>query len=267
MAHHSKWHNIRIKKGATDKKRGKIFTRHAKLIEISAREGGGDPDMNPNLRTVIDNARADNVPNSNIERAIQKGTGELAGNSLIEAFFEGYGPGGVALYIQVVTDNRNRSVGSIKTILSKNGGAIGGPGSVAYLFERRGHLVVKCNAGGSDRAGVDIEGLQLAAIDAGASDVRIIAGDVGANSVVEIYTDASDLMKVKKKLEECGFHPEQAEITYVPKTIVPVSDSDAAKRILNLIELLEEDDDVTDVFANFDMPEEILTEIEKEGGN
>lgn len=260
MAHHSKWHNIRVKKGATDKKRGKIFTRHAKLIEIAAREGGGDPDMNPNLRTVIDNARADNVPNANIERAIQKGTGILSGDSLIEAFFEGYGPGGVALYIQVVTDNRNRSVGSIKTILSKNGGAMGGAGSVGYLFERRGRILVKIDAG------ADIDGLQLAAIDAGASDVRVLAGDPdhGVAGVVEIYTEASDLMKVKKALEESGYHSQRAEITYVPKTTVPVSDVSVAKQILHLIELLEEDEDVTDVFANFEMPDEVLMKTLKE---
>lgn len=257
MARHSKWHNIQVRKGAMDKKRNKAFTKHAKLIEIIAREGGGDVSANANLRSAIDNARADNVPMANIERAVKKGIGELKDDTvLIEAFFEGYGPQGVAIYVQVVTDKRNRAVGNIKTLLSKHGGAMGEAGSVAWMFDRKGYLVIPVSGEGAGVSVVDVDALQLAAIDAGADDVRV------RDEVVEIFTDPVHLHHVRGKLTAAGFVPTTCEITFLPKTDVVVDDVAAAKGVMELLELLEEDEDVTNVYSNFELGENAAKGLE-----
>jgi YebC/PmpR family DNA-binding regulatory protein len=249
MSGHSKWHSIKHKKGAADAKRGKIFTMHAKLITIAAREGGGDPDMNPALRTAIDNAKADNVPNANIERAIKRGTGEdKEGADISEVMYEGYGPCGIALYIQAVTDNKNRTVASVKSILSKHGGNMGGAGSVAYLFHKKGLILIKAEP-------EKHEDIELTAIDSGAEDIKTEADSV------EIYTDPKDLHNVKKKLEEAGFAIESAEITFIPENEVKIENENDARKVLKLMEALEEDDDVTNVYSNFDIPEELMEKI------
>lgn len=247
MSGHSKWHSIKHKKGAADAKRGKIFTVHAKLIAMAARSGG-DPDTNPSLRAAIDNAKGANVPNTNIERAIKRGTGDKDGAVLEEITYEGYGPAGIAVFIQAVTDNKNRTVSNVKSILTKNGGNMGTTGSVAYMFKRQGVILVKVEA-------TKYEDLELAAIDAGADDIEIEEGNA------TIYTDPKTLHTVKKSIEENGFPVESAEIAFNPETPIKIEDEEKARKVLRLMDALEEDDDVTNVFSNFDIPEEILEKI------
>jgi YebC/PmpR family DNA-binding regulatory protein len=252
MSGHSKWHSIKHKKGAADAKRGKIFTKHAKLITIAAREGGGDIESNPALRTAIENAKTDNVPNSNIERAIKRGTGELKeGAEISEVMYEAYGPEGIALYIQAVTDNKNRTVANIKSILSKHGGNMGTSGSVAYLFEQKGLIIISAE---SEKH----EEIELTAIDAGASDVK------SEKDYVEIYTDPKQLNEVKEKFEEEGYKIESSNITFIPENEVEINDKKTAEKVLKLMEALEDDEDVTNVYSNFDIPEEIMKKFEEE---
>lgn len=249
MSGHSKWHSIKHKKGAIDAKRGKIFTRHAKLIAIAARSGA-DVSMNPGLRAAIDNAKYDNVPNANIEKAIKKGAG-LDKDAVIyeEIYYEGFGPCNVAMYVHVLTDNKNRAVSDVKAIMSKKGGVMGGAGTVAWMFERKGII----NASLKDPSKAD--DMQLAAIDAGADDVNI-GGDV-----LEIYTDPSALMKVRDNLKNAGFEINSAEITFVPKQTVKLNTEEEARKVLDFIDLLEENEDVSDVYCNFDIDEEILKKM------
>lgn len=249
MSGHSKWHSIKHKKGAADAKRGKIFTMHSKLITIAAKEGGGDPEMNSALRSAIDNAKAANMPNTNIEKAVKRGTGELKdGADFSEVMYEGYGPAGIAVYIQALTDNKNRTVANVKSIFTKHGGNMGGAGSVAYLFHKKGYILVKADPSKYD----DIE---LAAIDAGAEDI-----ERGEDSV-DIYTALNDLHTVKKALEDAGFQVESSELTYVPETTVAITDVDKAKKILKFMDALEEDDDVSNVYSNFDISEEVMEKV------
>ena len=237
MARHSHWAQIKLKKGALDKKRGKIFTRHGHLIEVAARKAGGDPNMNASLRLAMENARADNMPRENIERAIKKGTGELKGASQMEEItYEGYGPFGVALVIETLTDNKNRTGQMIRRTLSEYGGSLGGSGSTSFLFETRG--VISCSAKGSR----DEDELKI--IDAGAQDIGEIEGGF------LLYTTASELASVKKKLEEAGFKINSAELQMVPKNTVAIADTASAKKILQMMNDLEELDDVTSVAAN-----------------
>ncbi|QQS59741.1 YebC/PmpR family DNA-binding transcriptional regulator [Candidatus Peregrinibacteria bacterium] len=245
MSGHSKWHSIRHKKGANDAVRGKIFTRHAKLIAIAARSGG-DPETNPALRLAIENSKKENMPNANIDRAIKKGTGEdKDGAQMMEILYEGYGPNGVAILVEVLTDNKNRTVSSIRSIFSKNGGSLGESGSVAFLFEKKGVIFL----------GKTGEEAELAAIDAGAEDVR------EQDDMLEVITDPTDLYAVKKTLEEAGFPIESAELSFLPGTTIDVSNEESARKIIHLLELLEDDDDVTRVFSNSDIPEEILERL------
>lgn len=249
MSGHSKWHSIKHKKGAADAKRGKVFAKHAKLITIAARDGGGDTDMNPGLRSAIDNAKAENVPNANIERALKKGTGELKdGIEISEVMYEGYGPEGIAVYIQVVTDNKNRTVASVKNALSKHGGNMGTTGSVAWMFHKKGLILVKADPGIH-------EDIELAAIDAGAEDIK------SENDSVEIYTDPKNLHTVKSKIQEAGFNIESSEITFIPENEVKIESENGAKKVIKLMEALEDDDDVTNVFSNFDIPEELMEKL------
>lgn len=249
MSGHSKWHSIKHKKGAADAKRGKIFTVHAKLITIAAREGGGDPETNSALRSAIDNAKTANVPNTNIDKAIKRGTGEdKEGIVISECMYEGYGPAGIAVYIQALTDNKNRTVANVKNILTKNGGNMGTAGSVAYLFHKKGFILVKASADKFD----DIE---LAAIDAGAEDIQ--RGD----DSVEVYTAPNELHTVKKSLEEAGFEIESSEITFEPENTIAIEDEDKARKVLKFMDALEEDEDVSNVYSNFDIPDEVMEKI------
>lgn len=246
MAGHSKWHNIKHRKAGVDKKRGKIFTKHAKLIQVAASEGGGDPDMNPSLRAAIDNARSDNVPMDNIKRAIEKGTGEGKDAAQIEeVLFEGFGPGSTALYIQTLTDNRNRTIASLNAIMGKKGGKMGAAGSVGYLFERKGLIEVQSDEKPSDET-------QLQIIDAGAMDVKFEDG------IIEIYTDPQELMQVRDKLRESGIETKSANLVYIPQTTIALNDESQAMQLLTLIETLEEDDDIDTVYTNADIPDEIM---------
>ncbi len=248
MSGHSKWASIKHKKGAKDAKRGRLFSKLVKEITVAARLGGGDPASNIQLRSVVQTARDANMPADNIDRAIKKGTGELPGVNYEEAVYEGYGPGGVAILIRALTDNRNRSVAEIRHIFDKKGGSIGGPGSVAYLFETKGLITVEA-------AGADEEAVFAAALEAGAEDFS------AEEEFYEIQTDPSDLEKIKTALAENGFKIASAEVTRIPGTLVPVA-GDEARKVLTLLEDLEDHDDVQNVYSNCDIPEEILKEEE-----
>lgn len=247
MSGHSKWANIRFRKERQDAQRGKIFTKIIKELTIAARLGGGDPEANPRLRTAIQNAKAANMPMKNIENAIQKGTGELPGVVYEEVNFEGYGPGGVAIYITTTTDNRNRTVSEVRHLLGKYGGNLGESGSVSWVFDKKGLIRVS-------RDQYDEEELMLTAIDAGADDFKV------EDEFYEIYTKFEDLYKVRSNLEEAGIEIENAEITMLPQNIVKLEGKQAEK-MLKLMEALEDNDDVQNVFANFDIDEEIMEKI------
>lgn len=249
MSGHSKWNSIKHKKGAADAKRGKVFTKHAKLIAITARDGGGDPEMNPGLRTAIANAKADNVPNSNIEKAIKKGSGDDKDvMNFEEVMYEGFGPAGVAVYVQVITDNKNRAVSSIKTIFNKSGGNMGEAGTVGWMFEQKGIIFAKAS-------GVDSEEAELLAIDAGAEDISTEGDEF------EIITTPAGLMKIRENLEKAGFEIKKAELTFVAKNPVKIDSLEGAQKVFRLIEALEDDDDVANVYSNFDVPEEMMEQI------
>ncbi|NIA02034.1 MAG: YebC/PmpR family DNA-binding transcriptional regulator [Nitrospirae bacterium] len=249
MSGHSKWHSIKHKKGALDAKRGKLFTKHAKLITIAARDGGADPEMNPGLRSAITNAKADNVPNANIEKAIAKGAGgDKDGAQLAELMYEGFGPAGTAMYVQVITDNKNRSAANVRIIMQKNGGQMGGAGSVGHMFEKKGVILAKAGSMDADEA-------ELAAIDAGAEDISV------EDSEFEIITAPSDLMKVNDSLKGAGFEVGKAEFDFIGKNPVKIEDLENAKKVLKLVEALEDDEDVSNVYSNFDIPVEILEQV------
>ncbi len=248
MAGHSKWANIRFRKERQDAKRGKIFTKLIKEITIAARMGGGDPNANPRLRTAIQNAKAANMPMKNIENAIRKGTGELPGVQYEEVIYEGYGPGGVAMFILCTTDNRNRTVSEVRHLLNKYGGNLGETGSVAWMFDKKG--IIRVN-----RANYDEEELMMAAIDAGAEDFKV------EDDFYEIYTDFKDLDAVRSKLEEQGIKIENAEITYIPQTTVHLEGKEA-EQMLKLMDALEDNDDVQNVYANFDIDDEVMEKMQ-----
>lgn len=244
MSGHSKWHSIKHKKGAADAKRGKIFTKMAAEIAIAA-QGGADPAMNFKLRLAIQKAKAANVPASNIERAIAKGSGQAGGAKLEELVYEGYGPAGVAIMVKALSDNRNRTGPEIKSAFSKHGGTMGGQGSVAYLFEQKGVIICK--------SGADKDELSLIAIEAGADDID----DSGEQLI--IYTQPNKLEAVRDALGENNV--ESAEVKQEPSQTVVVDDESKAKTILNLMEALDDLDDVVEVTSNFDIPEEVLNKI------
>lgn len=241
MAGHSKWSNIKRKKGAQDAKRGKIFARHAKLIYIAAKQGGGDPDMNPSLRTAIEKARADNMPGDNIERAIKKATGTLEGVSYEEVTYEGYGPGGVAVIVDVLTDNRNRTAAEIRHAFSRNGGNLGETGCVSFMFDRKGYIVI-LNEDGQ----IDEDEITLEAIDAGADDIEVEDG------IIEIYTTPESFQQVSDHLRESGYALEEADITMIPQNFSQI-ESEAEEKMLKMIDMLEEDEDVQDIHHNLEV--------------
>lgn len=253
MSGHSKWHQIKHKKGAADSKRGQVFTKYGRLISFSARSGGGDPEMNPALRLIIEKAKADGLPNVNIERAIKKGTGELGDEKAIEeAIYEGYGPGGVALMIHSVTDNKNRALSSIRNIMTKSGGTLGAAGSVGWMFEQRGVLIIELPQSKNK------EEIELAAIDAGATDLDV------SDNLIEVYTAPKLLAQVKKNIEAQGIKVKSAELSLIAKEETKIEDIEQARRILALMDELEEDDDVTNISSNFNIAENILQMIAKE---
>jgi len=239
MSGHSKWHSIKHKKGAADAKRGKLFTRIIKELTIAARDGGGDVDSNPRLRTVVADAKAANMPADNIKRAIRRGTGEEPGVSYEEITYEAYGPGGAALLIDVVTDNTNRAVGEIRHLLSKHGGNLGTTNSVAWMFEKRGYMVI-------ERAGTNEEALMAAAIDAGADDFR------EDDDNWEVVSSPERHEQVAAALKAVGAEPVTSEISMLPQTLVKV-EGKQAQQLIKLMELLEDHDDVQHVWSNFDI--------------
>jgi len=243
MSGHSKWSSIKHKKAATDSKRGKIFTKLIKEITIAARMGGGDPDANPRLRTAIAAARAENMPKDNMERAIKKGTGELEGVNYEEVTYEGYGAGGAAVYVESLTDNKNRTVADIRYIFSKAGGNMAESGCVAYLFDKKGYLVV-------EKSVVDEDTLMETALDAGAEDVR----EDGEN--FEVITEPGDFEGVRDAIEGAGIATIAAEITMLPQTVTPVAGKEA-DQMVRLMENLEDCDDVQKVYTNADLPDDM----------
>ena len=241
MSGHSKWHTIKHKKGATDAKRGKLFTRLIKEITVAARDGGGDQDANARLRKAVTDAKAANMPNDTIERAVKRGTGDLEGVNYEEITYEGYGPGGVALLIETMTDNRNRTVAELRHLLSKNGGNLGESGSVAWLFDRKGYIVVDKNAKSEEE-------LFEIAIEAGAEDMKTDEGNF------EIFTSQEDFDAVQEAVKTAGVEPEVAEISMIPQTHVRLEGADA-KQMLKLYEAIDDHDDVQNLYANFDIDE------------
>ena len=239
MSGHSKWASIKHKKGAADAKRGKLFTRIIKELTVAARDGGGDPDSNPRLRTVVADAKAANMPADNIKRAIRRGTGEEPGVSYEEITYEAYGPGGAALLIHVLTDNTNRAVGEIRHLLSKHGGNLGTTNSVAWMFEKHGYIVIEKN-------GADEDSLMTAAIDAGADDFQ----EDGDNWEVISSPESHD--QVLEAVKAAGAEPVTAQIAMLPKNLVKV-EGKAAQQLLKLMELIEDQDDVQHVWSNFDI--------------
>jgi YebC/PmpR family DNA-binding regulatory protein len=247
MSGHSKWHSIKHKKAVVDARRGQHFTKLARAITVAAREGGGDPDGNPSLALAVQKARDASMPKDNIERAIAKGTGEgIDADNIESVLYEGYGPGGVALLIEALTDNRNRTSADVRHAFNKHGGNLGEPGSVAYLFDKRGVIVV-------DSSRYDEEDL-IPAIDAGAEDIAL------DDDVFEVITEPAELTAVRKALQEAHVDLESADLTQRPKTRVPVDENDATK-LMKLIDALEESDDVNAVHANFDVDAAILERI------
>jgi YebC/PmpR family DNA-binding regulatory protein len=247
MSGHSKWSTIKHKKAAQDAKRGAMFTKVIKELTVAARMGGGDVDMNPRLRTAVLKAKAVNMPQDTMQRAIMKGTGELPGVNYEEITYEGYGPGGVAMIVTVLTDNRNRTVAEIRKIFSKNGGNLGESGCVAWMFQKKGLIVV-------DKDKVDEDELFTIALEAGAEDVR------PADAMYEVITSVEDFEPVKQAITTKGIEPSSSEVSLLPQTTVRL-EGNQARQLLKLMDELEEHDDVQNVYANFDIPDEVMAEV------
>lgn len=247
MSGHSKWSTIKRKKGAADAKRGQLFTKLAREITVAARAGLPDPEANFRLRLAVQKARAENMPKENIDRAIERGSGESGGEQFDEIFYEGYGPGGTALMILAMTDNRNRTVGEVRAALTRSGGTLGESGSVGWMFDHVGMIVL-------DAKGQDADELALVAIDAGANDVQVEDGSV------EVYTDAQDLHRVQEALTAAGQAVESAELTMRPKTMMS-PEPDVAVKAIRLLERLEDLDDVQQVYSNLDVSDDVLAQV------
>jgi YebC/PmpR family DNA-binding regulatory protein len=242
MSGHSKWAKIKRGKAGEDAKRGAIFTKLGNSIAIAAKTGG-DPSMNPTLQLAVDKAKAANMPNANIEKSIKRGTGELGGEAIDEYTFEGYGPGGVGIIIEAASDNRNRTTTAVKTAFAKNGGNMAEPGAVAFQFTRKGVIRVK--------SGDDVETTLLTVLDAGAEDA------VEEDAEIIVYTDMKDLGKVRDAIKEQGIEVEDAGLQYVPNTTVAITDSGVAQKIFKLMDVLDDLDDITETYSNFDIDESI----------
>ncbi|MFN8053298.1 MAG: YebC/PmpR family DNA-binding transcriptional regulator [Acidimicrobiales bacterium] len=248
MSGHSKWATIKHKKGAADKARGKQFAKLIKQVEVAARSGGGDLDGNPTLRTMYQKARAASVPLDTIERAVKRGTGELEGVEYVEVNYEGYAPGGVAVYVETLTDNRNRTGPEMRSVFSKNGGSIAEPGSVAWQFERKGIVTVDGTA--------DEDELMLVALEAGADDVSRAGDDW------HVICDGAATHEVSGALDEAGYPVKSAELTMMPTSVVTIDTLEGAKAVLRVIEALDDHDDVQEVYANFDIPDDLMAELD-----
>jgi len=246
---HSKWSSIKHRKGAADAKRGKLFSKLSRAIIVAAREGGPDPDSNAALATAIQKARDNSMPKDNIERALARGSGATADGEAFESVaYEGYGPGGVAVFVDVLTDNRNRAAADIRHVFAKNDGNLGTSGTVAWLFERKGVVIVPANS-------VDEDELVLTAAEGGAEDVEL------DGSSFQVISAPDDLGAVRAALEDAGLAYESAELTMLPKTTVAVEDESTARKLVRLMDALEDNDDVQAVYANFDIPEGILEAV------
>lgn len=248
MSGHSKWATIKHKKAATDKARGKLFAKIIRQVEVAARTGGGDPDSNPNLRTMFQKARESSIPLDTIKQAVKRGTGELEGVNYESITYEGYAAHGVAVLIDVLTDNRNRTGSEIRSILKKNGGSIAEPGAVAWQFERKGIVILSTEVSEDD--------IMEAALDAGLEDL------VDEGDTWRLTTAPTDLPAVRAALEEAGIAFESADVTMLPSATVALESSDAAKSVLRVIDALEENDDVQDVYANFDIADDLMAAME-----
>ena len=247
MSGHSKWATIKHKKGAVDKARGKLFNKLARQLEVAARAGGGDPDANPTLRTAVQKAKGAQMTNDAIDRAIKRGTGEGDTGTYESIMYEGYAPGGVAVLIDVLTDNRNRTGAEIRGVFTKHGGSLAEPGSVSWQFARRGIVMVD--------GGADEDELMMAALEAGADDV---ADDGGTWRVT---SEASLTFDVRDALESAGFTVESADAPMVSETVVPITTVEEARKVLRVVEMIEDNDDVQDVFANFDIPDDVMDQV------
>ena len=247
MSGHSKWSTIKRKKGAADQKRGQLFTKLAREITVAARTGLPDPDANARLRIAVQKARAESMPKDNIDRAIQRATGADGADQYEEIYYEGYGPGGTAIMILTMTDNRNRTVGELRAVLTRSGGSLGENGSVSWMFDQTGVISIPVN-------GQDPEELALEAIDAGASDVQV------EDDIVEIYTEPQDFHKVQEQLTANGHEIEEVELVMKPKTTLQ-PDPDSAVKAIRLLEKLEDLDDVQTVFSNLDVSDEVMAEV------
>jgi YebC/PmpR family DNA-binding regulatory protein len=249
MSGHSKWSSIKHKKGAADAKRGKLFSKLSRAIIVAAKEGGSDPGGNLALQNAIEKARSYSMPKDNIERAIARGSGADSDAADFETvIYEGYGPSGVAVIVEALTDNRNRTASDVRHVFAKNDGNLGGSGAVTWLFERRGIVLVAAD-------GVDEDDLTLAAAEGGADDVSL------DGSTYQVVSAPEALTSVREALEGAGFAVDSAELTMVPKTTVEVADESSAKKVLRLIDQLEENDDIQDVYSNFDIPEQVLEAV------
>ncbi len=246
MSGHSKWATIKHKKGAADAKRGKLFAKLIKQVEVAARQGGGDPDANPTLRTMFQKARDNSVPLDTIERAVKRGTGELEGVNYETITYEGYAPGGIALLIECLTDNRNRTSGDVRSTLSKNGGSLAEPGAVSWQFERKGVILVPSS--------VEEDEVMLVALDAGAEDI------VDEGEMWRVTTPPSDLPQIREALDEAGIAVESADLAMLPTSTVEVTDVAQVKGLMKLMDLLDDLDDVQDVHGNMDVSDELMDE-------
>lgn len=251
MSGHSKWANIKHRKGRQDAKRGKVFTRLGKEITIAARDGGGDIESNPRLRLAVQNARAVNMPNDNIKRAIQRGTGELDGVSYEEYTYEGYAPNGVAVIVETVTDNKNRTVAEVRSKFAKMGGNLGETNSVAWNFNRKGVVVVKT-------AGKSEDDMLEHVLESGAEDMEF------SEETTRIITPFEGLNECSSYFEDKGFETEETKIEFIPENLVEISEVDAAKKVLKFVEAMEDIDDVQNVYANFDISDEILEQASED---
>ena len=247
MSGHSKWATIKHKKGKTDAKRGKLFSKLSRAITVAAREGGTDPNMNISLANAIDKAKGESMPKDNIEKAIQRGGGGADGEAYERIMYEGYGPAGVAIIVDVLTDNKNRSAADVRNIFAKHGGQLAQPGAVAWVFERRGSIVV-------DGTRYSEDDIMTAAIDAGADDV------VQDGDEFQVITQPADLAAVREGLAAAGIESDQAELTMIPKNTVMLEENDARKT-MKIVDALEDNDDVQEVYTNFDIPEDVLERL------
>jgi YebC/PmpR family DNA-binding regulatory protein len=251
MSGHSKWATTKRRKAAADAKRGKIFTKLTKAITVAARSGGGDPDMNPNLRLAVDKAKVANMPMDNIKKAIMKGTGELPGTHYESITYEGYGPGGVAIMMEVLTDNKNRTISEIRHIMTRNGGTMAEAGAVAWMFEKKGYILI-------DKERMDEDSLMGVVLEAGAEDLK----NEPDEDNYEVVTSIEDFQKVKTAVKQAGIEMELAEVTMIPKSYVKLEGKEA-EQMLRLYDAIDDHDDIQNVYANFNIPDKSLTHTEQ----